>query len=159
MIVGSIAGTIYGEPRLTKDLDLVVAMSSSSTLALINSFAEQDYYVPPPEIITQEIARAGQTNLLHHASGLKIDLMFRKKTPHALSEFERKRRIEILNNVEAWVAAPEDVIIGKLRFYRDGGSEKHLVDIRGILAQTKIDRFYLTDWVTRLELTGCFAKI
>jgi len=159
MIVGSIAGTIYGEPRLTKNLDLVLAMSTSSFASLINAFSQEEFYVPPKEIFGQEIARGGQTNLLHHGSGMKVDIMFRKQTPHALKEFDRRRRIEILTKLEAWVAAPEDVIIGKLRFYRDGGSEKHLIDIRGILANTQIDRTYLDDWLTKLELIGCFAKV
>ena len=66
--------------------------------------------------------------------------------------------MEILRGLEAWVAAPEDVIIAKLRFYREGESEKHLIDIRGILANTQVDRVYLSKWVSALDLEKYLAK-
>jgi hypothetical protein len=159
MIVGSIAGALYGEPRLTRDIDLVIAMSSASVKSLLKVFDPLDFYVPPADILSQEITRCGQTNILHHASGVKADLMFRKNTPHGLEEFARKRRLEILRGVNAWIAAPEDIIIGKLRYYREGGSEKHLTDIRGILANSDIDREYLHRWTSKLGLEEYFQKI
>jgi hypothetical protein len=159
MIVGSIAGSIYGEPRLTNDLDIVLAMAETSADMLIQSFNGKEFYVPPREIFIQEISRGGQTNLLHHGSGVKIDLMFQKKSPHALEEFKRRKRMEILRELETWIASPEDVIIAKLRFYREGESEKHLTDIRGILANTQVDREYLSKWVKTLDLEKYFAKV
>lgn len=159
MIVGSIAGSIYGEPRLTNDLDIVLATTTTSADAMIQSFNAAEFYVPPREIFIQEISRGGQTNLIHHSSGVKIDLMFQKKSPHALEEFKRRKRMEILRGLEAWVAAPEDVIIAKLRFYREGESEKHLIDIRGILANTQVDRVYLSKWVSALDLEKYLAKV
>lgn len=159
MIVGSVAGSIYGEPRLTRDLDLVVALSPGDVQKFPVLFDSKHFYVPPQEIISQEATRGGFVNLLHHTSGLKVDLVFRKSNQHALMEFTRKKRIEILHNLSAWVAAPEDIIIAKLRYYREGQSAKHLTDIRGILANTPIDRKYLDDWISALELTTYFAKI
>ncbi len=159
MIVGSVAGSIYGEPRLTNDLDIVLAMADTSADVLIQSFNAAEFYVPPREILIQEISRGGQTNLIHHSSGVKIDLMFQKKNPHAIEEFKRRTRIEILRDLETWVAAPEDVIIAKLRFYREGESEKHLTDIRGILANTKVDRAYLRKWVKALDLEKYLEKV
>jgi hypothetical protein len=52
-------------------------------------------------------------------------------------------------------ASPEDVIIKKLAFYREGGSEKHLRDISGVLKVmgNEIDRAYIERWVQRLGLT------
>jgi hypothetical protein len=159
MIVGSIAGTVYGEPRLTRDIDLVVALSGGAIDRMAQAFEGLDFYVPPMEILSQEATRGGHANILHQPSGVKLDLIFRKSTAHALEEFSRRRRIEILQGLEAWVAAPEDVIISKLRFYREGESAKHLTDIRGILANTNIDRNYLDRWIEALELQSCFAKI
>ena len=159
MIVGSVAGTIYGEPRLTHDLDLVISMSSSSASNLLRAFDSNEFYLPPLEIISQEIVRGGQANLLHHSSGVKVDIMFRKKTAHGMEEFSRRRRLEILRGLHAWVAAPEDVIIAKLRYYREGESEKHLKDIRGILANTEIHREYLDRWISTLELGNYFSKV
>ncbi len=51
------------------------------------------------------------------------------------------------------MASPEHLIIAKLRYYREGESEKHLRDIRGILAQTQVDKGYLEHWIKFLRLT------
>jgi len=78
--------------------------------------------------------------------------MIRKESPHAKEEFSRKVKVPFWNHEQVAVATPEDVIIKKLDFYRQGGSEKHLKDIRGILAETKIDKKYLEKWVDGLGL-------
>jgi hypothetical protein len=57
------------------------------------------------------------------------------------------------------MASPEDVILKKLDFYRQGGSEKHLKDIRGIMAETELDKAYLQTWVQKLNLSAEWSKI
>jgi len=57
------------------------------------------------------------------------------------------------------VASPEDVIIKKLAIYREGGSEKHLKDIRGILTQTSLDKDYLDHWLGALRLQEEWSKV
>ena len=159
MTVGSIASTVYGEPRLTRDLDLVIRAHRDIARLFMEMFPAEEYYLPPREVIVQEFTRQGQFNLLHNPSGLKVDVVVQKSTSHGLAEFERRRRLELLPGVLAWIAAPEDVIIAKLRFYRDGESEKHLKDIRGILAQTPVDMMYLESWIQSLELSSSWAKV
>lgn len=159
MIVGSVAGTLYGEPRLTNDMDIVLTLVPQTARTFLAGFDPREFYLPPEDIIAHEATRGGQTNLIHHESGVKVDLMFRKSNPHAIQEFKRRRQIEILRGVKAWVAAPEDVIIGKLRFYREGQSAKHPTDIRGILANTPIDLAYLDRWIQDLDLGSVWKNI
>lgn len=152
MIVGSIASIIYGEPRLTKDMDLVVDIAPTDARRFGRLFPLEEYYAPPPEVLDDEIVRRGQFNVLHHASGLKIDFVVRKNTAYARTEFSRRRKLTFWDSVEAFVAAPEDVIIQKLAYFREGGSEKHLLDIRGILSQTAVEHSYMQEWIVRLKL-------
>ena len=159
MIVGSVAGTIYGEPRLTNDIDIVLSLPASSAYLLLKAFNANEYYLPPVEIVSHEMARGGQVNFLHYPSGLKVDILFRKQTNHGQQEFERRRRIELLDGLETWIASPEDVIIAKLRFYREGESKKHLSDIRGIIANTTIDMEYLELWLHELKLGEYFRLV
>jgi hypothetical protein len=158
MIVGSVAAMIYGEPRLTHDMDLVINIAPADASKFEALFPLEEFYCPPKEVLTSEIVHHGQFNLIHHETGLKIDLMVRKETAHALSEFSRRRKVPFWQSFEAYVASPEDVIIKKLDFYRQGGSEKHLTDIRGILAQTEIDQSYLQEWIIKLGLTAEWKK-
>ena len=70
------------------------------------------------------------------------------------SRFNRRRRLTFAPGVEAPFAAPEDVIVRKLQYYAEGGSEKHLRDIRGILRTLgdSLDDEYLRQWIDRLHL-------
>lgn len=159
MVVGSIASMVYGEPRMTHDLDLVIDLMAGKVGEMTNLFPSTDFYCPPLEIIAAEVGERGQFNLLHHHTGLKIDVMIRKQTEHAITEFGRRRRIRIWKDTTVFLAAPEDVILKKLTFYREGGSEKHLRDIRGILAHTKVDDAYLIEWIKKLRLEEEWQRV
>jgi len=159
MVVGSVASIVYGEPRLTKDMDLVVELPPGSVPRFHTLFPEERFYVPPIEVLADEVSRRGQFNLLDQRSGLKIDFVVRKNTPYAREEFSRRRRISLFPDFDAYVAAPEDVILGKLMFFREGGSEKHIGDIRGVLANTPVDSRYIERWVGRLALQAEWARV
>jgi hypothetical protein len=159
MVVGSIASMIYGEPRLTHDMDLVVEVLPADARKFTLLFDNEDFYCPPPEVLRAEVVQHGQFNLIHNGSGLKVDLMVRKNTPRAEEEFQRRSLKPFAGKREVFLASPEDVIISKLEFHRMGGSEKHITDIRGIMAYTALDHAYLDRWINRLGLTEYWAKV
>ncbi len=158
MLVGSLASSSYGDPRLTRDVDLVVELKPSDTARLVQIFPEVEYYVPPAQVLSDEIQGRRQFNLIHLSSSLKLDFMVRKESPHGKEEFSRRRRFSIAPGLEVSVASPEDVILKKLEYFREGGSEKHLRDIQGILANQVVDRAYLEAWVERLALRGEWTR-
>ena len=57
------------------------------------------------------------------------------------------------------MASPEDLIIKKLDYYREGLSEKHLLDIRDILMNVEIDESYMNYWVEKMGLTSYWQKV
>jgi len=134
MITGSVAGVFYGEPRVTHDVDLVLALKQSDTARIGELFPLEEFYCPPEEIILQEVLRAqrGHFNLIHHQSGFKADVYLANRDPlhrWALSE----RRMVDVDGEPVHVAPLEYVIVRKLEFFREGGSEKHLRDIEAML--------------------------
>ncbi|PIR86099.1 hypothetical protein COU14_00850 [Candidatus Kaiserbacteria bacterium CG10_big_fil_rev_8_21_14_0_10_44_10] len=158
-LVGSLATMYYGRPRFTNDVDLVVQIKADQIQDFESLFPLEEYYCPPIEVLKDEVLRMGSFNLIHQASGIKIDVMLRKNTDHSRSEFSRRTKVKLAPQCEAYVASPEDVIIKKLDFYREGGSEKHLIDIREILAGAKVDKTYIEDWVNRLGLLTEWEKV
>ena len=52
VITGAVASIIYGEPRLTHDLDLVIELDPDDVQRFADAFPIDDFYCPPPEIIT-----------------------------------------------------------------------------------------------------------
>ena len=154
MVAGSVAAVVYGEPRMTNDMDVVVDLQAESVDRLGRSFSSPEFYFPPRPTILDEIVRRGQFNIIHLASGSKVDLILRKATEHGTSEFPRRQQQPMTPEMSAHFASPEDVIVAKLVFYLKGRSEKHLGDVAGILRiqGDALDRAYLERWVEKLGL-------
>jgi hypothetical protein len=157
-IVGGLASIAYGRPRLTLDADLVVAINPSQVASLIEAFPAQDFYLPPAEVLHTESQRdsRGHFNIIHQHSALRADCYLPGRGELARWELAHRQRWP-LGSGEAWFAPPESVIIHKLIFHREGGSEKHLEDIRGILAATRVDRKIIAEWVDQLGLAESFS--
>jgi hypothetical protein len=135
MITGSVAVIVYGEPRMTHDIDLVMELEYKDTERFAEAFPIEIFYCPPAEIIKVEIGRSfrGHFNLIHHETGFKADVYLRGRD--ILHEWALKNRKKIEFKGEyIWVAPVEYVILRKLEYYREGKSEKHIRDIKGILS-------------------------
>lgn len=131
-IVGSVASSVYGEPRATNDVDMVIQLSKPDAEKLVRAFPAERFYLPPQEVIEVELSRAvgGHLNVIALETMMKADLY--PLVPSEAAWFSRRRALEI-DGRRVWFAVPESVILHKLRFFRDGGGEKHLRDIRGML--------------------------
>ncbi|MBI2754431.1 MAG: hypothetical protein HYX46_13130 [Betaproteobacteria bacterium] len=158
-ITGSVAASVYGEPRLTADIDVVLLLRAEDIPAFKSAFPDSDYYVPPEETLRLEAARSvrGTFNLIHHASQFKADVYVAARDPLHAWALEQRRRIE-LEGSGAWIAPPEYVILRKLEYLREGGQDKHVRDIRFILAATAVDRRFLESEVARLGVQAQWAR-
>jgi hypothetical protein len=156
MVTGSVGAMLYGEPRLTNDMDVVVVLAPRHVQPLIAAFGEPAFYVPSSDVILDAIRERGQFNVIHIDSGSKVDLILRKETDFALAEFARRQRVVFTERLESQSATPEDIILAKLLYFREGQSGKHLEDIAGMLRVRgdQLDRPYLEQWVARLGLGG-----
>ena len=160
MITGSQASIYYGEPRFTQDIDVVVDLKPQHLAALVGRFPSTEFYLSE-EAAREAISTRGQFNIIHPASGMKIDVVVKKDTPYDRVEFERRQRQPILPGKDAYFARAEDVILYKMIYFREGGSERHLRDIAGILriSRSEIDIEYVTEWAQRLGLTDIWKAI
>ena len=155
MVTGSMAAIVYGEPRLTHDVDLVLELPDAATGAMQRAFPLEEFYCPPMEVLLTEARRPerGHFNLIHHATGFKADIYLAGCDPLHAWGLSRRRRVALGGEVIP-VAPPEYVIVRKLEYFREGGSEKHLRDIRGMLelSREQIDEPALHDWIRQLHL-------
>jgi hypothetical protein len=158
-VTGSIASITYGEPRFTNDIDIVADIKDWDIPGLIHCFPEHEYYIDA-DSINQAIQFKSQFNIIHLSSGLKIDVMIKKKTFFDNSRFSRIKRLR-LEEKEINFASPEDVILKKMEYYKMGSSEKHLRDITGILKiyKGKIDLDYLKNWISIFDLIEIWEAI
>jgi hypothetical protein len=162
MLSGSVAVIIYGEPRLTHDVDLIVVLDREHIARLTELFPPAEFYCPPIEVITVEARREqrGHFNIIHHETGFKADIYLSGQDPLHAWGLARARRLELEGQVVV-VAPPEYVILRKLEFYREGGSEKHLRDIRSVLdtSPDAIDRTELEKQIVARSLKEAWRKV
>ncbi|NBV20743.1 MAG: hypothetical protein EBS05_01930 [Proteobacteria bacterium] len=154
MLTGSMAMNYYAQPRMTRDIDLVVALTPRDTDSVVRLFTP-DYYVSR-EAVSSSIAHESLFNLIHQESIIKVDCIIRKGSPYRLVEFERRQRITI-EDFSTWIASKEDLIISKLWWAKDSHSELQLRDVRN-LAGTGADTAYIERWTRELGLHSLWLE-
>lgn len=154
MLTGSMAMNYYAHPRMTRDIDLVVALTSAETDRVVALF-EADYYVSR-EAVRNSIAEESIFNLIHNESVIKVDCIIRKNTPYRRMEFERRALIEV-QDFSVWITSKEDLIISKLAWASDSRSETQLSDVKN-LALTGCDTDYIEGWTQKLGLSSLWHE-
>jgi hypothetical protein len=162
VVSGSVAAIFYGEPRLTHDVDVVVFLNPNDLRRLIEVFPRSDFYLPPLETMLAEMARehSGHFNLIHLDTGFKADLYPTGRDELNRWAFRGKRKMEF-EGESIVLAPPEYVIVRKLEYYREGHAEKHLRDIRAMLAVSgeQLDRAVLSQWIQRRGLEAQWRQV
>ena len=159
-LVGSFASGVYGEPRFTHDIDIVLELDASDITRFCQCFPSPDFYVS--EIAVREaVRRLSPFNVIHPASGNKVDFILNRQDAWGRSQLARRQPIQLFADRRGYVASPEDVILGKMVYYAEGGSEKHLRDITGILriSGETVDREYIADFARRLSLSEIWEAV
>ena len=161
-ITGSVAAIVYGDPRLTHDIDLVISLLNSQVKKFTLAFPEEQFYCPPVEVIKTELNRKsrGHFNLIHHETGFKGDIYLTGEEELQLWAMKNSREIDFEGNV-IFIAPPEYVIIKKLEFYKEGKAQKHIIDIKGILANSKdlIDFDFLNKSIAERGLNDYWSNL
>ena len=156
MVTGGVAAIVYGEPRLTNDVDIVVRLTPADARRLSTAYPTGEYYVPPAETLDEEASRGwgGHFNVLHLPTAMRADIYVAGDDELAAWGLERRRRIP-LDAAEMWLAPIEYVIVKKLEYFRLGGSERHVRDVARMLriSGSLVDRDAVERWVARLGLS------
>lgn len=134
MVVGGFAAIFYGEPRLTLDVDIVVDMKWRHIAPFVRAFPISDYYVSE-EGIRDSLQRRYPFNVIQPTTGAKVDLVPLPRDPFTRAAFRRRQRMEYDEfGRSATFITPEDIVLAKLIAFRETGSDKHIRDVRGVLA-------------------------
>lgn len=148
MLTGSMAMNYYAQPRMTRGIDVVVALQPKDVETVVRIFSP-DYFVAR-ESVRESVAQASIFSLIHEESVIKVDCIVRKPTEYRAKEFERRRQIKILD-FTTFIVSKEDLIISKLDWAKDSHSEMQLRDVKNLLA-TGYEAAYLARWTRELGL-------
>ena len=154
MLTGSMAMNYYAQPRMTRDIDVVIAISPDD-VGRIAALFRPDYYVSE-ENIRESIAHESIFNLIHQESVIKVDCIIRKNSEYRRMEFGRRQKISVLDFI-TFIVSKEDLIISKLSWAKESNSDVQLSDVRNLLA-TGYDDAYLRHWTRELGLDNLLKE-
>ena len=151
MVTGSVASSYFGEPRATRDLDVVIEPDSHSLEALLERLVADGFSVDR-DVAREALYHRTQFNAIG-PDALKVDFLIRRDRPFSVQEFRRRQPANLLG-VAGFVPSVEDLIVAKLEWAAAGPSELQLRDVAGILAVagSDIDQAYLMTWIKALNL-------
>ena len=162
MIAGSIASSFHGEPRATRDVDLVIDCSRDQLSALLEAVQQLGWYVNPDAAMAAHAERA-TFNVIDPASGWKADLTVRKTRDFSSCEFERRITAQVFgpDSIPVMVSTPEDTILSKLEWSRDARSEQQYRDALAVavLGGRQLDRDYLRRWAAELRVSETLERL
>ncbi len=156
MMTGSMAMAVYSIPRMTRDIDIVIHVSPADVGMLVDLFCE-DCYVDE-DSVRQAVEQKGMFNIIHNESIIKVDFIVRKDGEYRKLELSRRQQIEI-DGVQVAIVAPEDLILSKLVWAKESGSEIQLRDVRQLLVGAQgLDVAYLDRWAGELGVEGLLKE-
>ena len=156
IVTGGYAVAVLAKPRFTADIDIVIELLPQKIPQLSKELLsiDKDVYVDN-KAIRDALEHKEEFNFIHPQTGLKIDFWVKR---YPFEKFERAI-VEIIDGQKINFISPEDLILSKLIWYKEGQGAKQLEDIKSILEISKPDINYIKRWAIQESTTEIFEEI
>ena len=148
MIIGGQAVLLYGEPRLTRGIDITLGVNVdhlNDFLAVVQELSLKPIPVDIESFVNQTMVLPA----LDERIGVRVDFIF-SCTTYELEAIKRARKVKILEQ-EVCFASPEDVIIHKIF----AGRPRDIEDVKTIIPKNPgIDIQYIKNWLKEIETSS-----
>lgn len=160
-VSGGVASSIHGEPRSTRDLDLVIQVNQNQILLLVTTLEASGYYCPAGAVEDLHRGCGNMLNITHTETIANADIYITDNSPFAISQMNRRVLVDVEGIPAFWIASAEDIILQKLRWGKGSKSEKQWRDVLGIvkLQAENLDYGYLVEWAEFLDLVDEFMEV
>jgi hypothetical protein len=157
MVTGSLASSYHGEPRATRDLDLVIDPSDATLERLVDGLVASGFYVDR-DVARSALAERSQFNAIG-PSAEKVDFVIRKERPFSIEELGRREPADLLGT-PGFVTTAEDLVLAKLEWAAASDSDRQRRDVAGILAAASdLDSTYIERWAPALGVQEAWEAI
>ena len=156
MVTGSLASSYHGEPRATRDVDIVIDPTVDALAGFVDGMIAAGFYVDP-DAAREALARRSQFNAIA-PDATKVDFIIRRDRPFSIEEFGRREPADLLGT-PGFMATAEDLIIAKLEWAEATGSERQTRDVAGIVAiASDLDEDYIERWTSALGISDAWHR-
>lgn len=157
MLVGSFSSNFYGQPRMTRDADFVLQLANEQIGPLRALLGPELTFDPQ---MSFETVTMTMRHIVRHPSGFKIELFLLTDDPHDQARFARRRQVDF-EGQQAWLPAPEDVVVTKLRWSKGGRRQKDVLDVGQILKvrAATLDLAYIRGWCDQHGTRPLFEEL
>jgi Nucleotidyltransferase of unknown function (DUF6036) len=149
MLSGSVAMSLYTEPRFTRDYDFVVHFKEENISELLNYF--KDGYYCSDDAVKEAVRNKGMFNIIDHKSGYKADFVILKNESFRQTEFKRRSEIKFLE-MNISIVSPEDLLLSKIIWIQELQSGVQMEDIKALSILEELDWDYIDHWIKELNL-------
>ncbi len=162
-VTGGFAVAIWGKPRFTADIDIIIELVSKNIKPLTKTLLSIDKaaYVSE-EAMRDALEHKGEFNFIHPNTNLKVDFWVRESKADIYGKLKLERaRIKKINNQEIYFVSPEDLILSKLAWSKESGSTRHLEDVKTVLdvQKSKLDLDYIKKWAVQQSTIETLEEI
>ena len=161
-ITGGFAISVWGKPRSTADIDIIVERAEKNIKPLVKKIVEIDKNVYADEdMIRGALVRNGEFNFIHPDSGMKVDFFVLANNPYNKLKIRRAILRDVFGVTKAYFVSPEDLILSKLLWAKDSDSWKQKEDIKTVLDNSKIrlDFKYIKSWAEKQRTIDILNKL
>ena len=157
MVTGSLASSYHGEPRATRDVDIVIDPDPAMLARLVDGLVASGFSVDRDAAL-DSLGRRTQFNAIGPDAS-KVDFIVRKDRPFSIEEFGRRQPADLLGT-PGFVTTAEDLVIAKLEWAAASGSDRQLRDVAGILAiADSLDTAYVERWAGAVGLADTWHSM
>ena len=162
VVGGSLASSLHGEPRSTNDIDVVADLRPAHVRPLAEALTD-DYYVSI-DAMSDAVTSGGTFNLIHLATGVKVDVFVAGQDPFELERLQHGERVRLWGQDTPPIIADtaEHTVLRKLEGYRRGGevSERQWSDVLAILRLhgERLDQSRLAKWAKWLGVSDLLNR-
>lgn len=158
MISGSTAANLYAPPRATNDVDIVLQIERTRSSVLLNLF-QKDFYISQ-EAVDDAFSGIGMLNVIHQPSVIKFDFIILKSDDFSRNAFARRKE-EMFEGKKLWFISLEDLLLQKLVWHTEGGSELQKEDVRRLILanRNRLDVRYCKEWADRLHISKLIKEL